>query len=300
MKFSKEKEQSIIQDYLNDKNTVEIAKKWNTYNTSIRRVLKRNNIPIRTCHDVQKTIENPFTLGEEFSEYFLGLLLTDGTITNSKSPEIKLGLKDKEMIEKFKSFLKTNNKIQDTFDKRFNTHLYTIGVRSLETAKWLKTYGQFENKSFACDVFTEITPAILRGIFDGDGYWHTTNKGNTISWGICGASLIFLEKIKNYLYLHNIVSYIKKDSRKTLYYLEVFKTIDVLRIANIMYQGASIYLQRKYDKWHLFEETLREKCVKFKESDTPANPEPSLSKRFGKEGAETIIRYLNTHTITSA
>ena len=66
-----------------------------------------------------------------------------------------------------------------------------------------------------------------------------------------------------------------------------------------MYQGASIYLQRKYDKWHLFEETLREKCVKFKESDTPANPEPSLSKRFGKEGAETIIRYLNTHTITS-
>lgn len=67
-----------------------------------------------------------------------------------------------------------------------------------------------------------------------------------------------------------------------------------------MYQGASIYLQRKYDKWHLFEETLREKCVKFKESGAPANPEPSLSKRFGKEGAETIIRYLNTHTITSA
>ena len=62
----------------------------------------------------------------------------------------------------------------------------------------------------------------------------------------------------------------------------------------------SIYLQSKYDKWHLFEETLREKCVKFKESDTPANPEPSLSKRLGKEGAETIIRYLNTHTITSA
>ena len=300
MKFSKEKEQSIIQDYLNGKNTVEIAKKWNTYNTSIRRVLKRNNIPIRTCHDVQKTIENPFTLGEEFSEYFLGLLLTDGTITNSKSPEIKLGLKDNQMIEKFKSFLKTNNKIQDTFDKRFNTHLYTIGVRSLETAKWLKTYGQFENKSFACDIFTEITPAILRGIFDGDGYWHITNKGNTISWGICGASLIFLEKIKNYLYSHNIVSYIKKDKRKILYYLEVYKTIDILRIANIMYQGASIYLQRKYDKWHLFEETLREKCVKFKEGDTPANPEPSLSKRFGKEGAETIIRYLNTHTITSA
>ena len=61
-----------------------------------------------------------------------------------------------------------------------------------------------------------------------------------------------------------------------------------------MYQGASIYLQRKYDKWHLFEETLREKCVKFKEGVASPNPEPSLYKRFTKEGAETRIRYLNT------
>jgi len=43
----------------------------------------------------------------------------------------------------------------------------------------------------------------------------------------------------------------------------------------LMYKRASIFLIRKYDKWHLFEETLREKFPKFKEGETLSNPEPS-------------------------
>lgn len=61
-----------------------------------------------------------------------------------------------------------------------------------------------------------------------------------------------------------------------------------------MYSEAHISLKRKYDEGHLFVETLREKCVKFKEGAASPNPEPSLSKRFTKKGAETIIHYLNT------
>lgn len=48
---------------------------------------------------------------------------------------------------------------------------------------------------------------------------------------------------------------------------------------------------------HSFVETLKNKCVKFKESkDT--NPEPNLYKMYTKEGAETIIHYLNTNFST--
>lgn len=43
-KFSIEKERDIIQKYKSGKNTIEIAKIYNTYNTSIRRVLLRNGI----------------------------------------------------------------------------------------------------------------------------------------------------------------------------------------------------------------------------------------------------------------
>lgn len=115
MKFSTEKEQSIIKDYLNGLNTVEIANKWNTYNTSIRRVLLRNHITPRTGKEVNTRVkECPFKLKDEKSEYFLGLLLTDGSISHRKDSNsvcVSLGLKDKEMVEYFRDFVCPSNKV---------------------------------------------------------------------------------------------------------------------------------------------------------------------------------------------
>ena len=115
MRFSREKEQSIISDYQSGLNTVEIAKKWNTYNTSIRRVLLRYGITPRTGKEVNSRVkENPFKLEDEKSEYFLGLLLTDGCVNHRKDTNsvcISLGLKDKEMVEKFRDFACPRNKV---------------------------------------------------------------------------------------------------------------------------------------------------------------------------------------------
>lgn len=71
-----------------------------------------------------------------------------------------------------------------------------------------------------------------------------------------------------------------------------------------MYKEAHISLVRKYERWHLFEETLREKFSKFREGAASFNPEPSHNKldkpynkengRFIMEGAETIMELLNT------
>lgn len=70
-----------------------------------------------------------------------------------------------------------------------------------------------------------------------------------------------------------------------------------------MYDKAHISLMRKYEKWHLFEETLRDKFSKFKEGVAFPNPEPSYNVncnlidnkngRYIMEGAETIMRLLN-------
>lgn len=195
-----------------------------------------------------------------------------------------------------RDFACPRNKVSTVLQKAYNTYVFATSVRSDIIAEWLEQQGNFHNKSYECDVYIPLTPHILRGIFDGDGYWHVTNKGNTMSWGICGKSLIFLEKIQNYLLSLGIKSYLNKRNRPNnnyLYYLEVYKLADVVKLANLMYEEAHISLIRKYDKWHLFEETLREKCVKFKEGVAFPNPEPSLCKRFTKEGAETIIHCLN-------
>lgn len=310
MKFSNEKEQQFIKEYLAGANTVEIAKKYDTYNTSVRRVLIRNGVTLRGNKEAHTVIkENPFKDNDEFSEYFLGLLLTDGCVQHRKesnSVSTTLSLKDYALVEQFKNFINPRATVSKVLQKKFNTYMYTASFRNDSIANWLESRGNFKNKSYKCDIYVPLTWHILRGIFDGDGYWHSSNKGHTMSWGVCGKSKIFLIKIKNFLESCNIKSYLThkcKGRQHDLYYLEVFKVCDTVRIAYLMYNDAHIYLKRKYETRHLFEETLREKFSKFKESVASANPEPShnsvnhlINMRNGRyimEGAETIMRYLN-------
>lgn len=54
-KFGEEKEKEIIRLYTEEnKSTLEIANIFETYNTSIRRVLERNNVKIRSCSEAQR------------------------------------------------------------------------------------------------------------------------------------------------------------------------------------------------------------------------------------------------------
>lgn len=304
MKFSKEKEESIIKDYLQGYNTVEIANKWNTYNTSIRRVLIRNGIKLRNNVEAHSSIQEcPFKDNDEYSEYFLGLLLTDGCISRrtKKSATIYLSLKDKELMEEFQHFICPSNKLSKILQKKFDTYMYQSSTRSKLIADWLDRKGNFHNKSYDCDIYVPLTPHILRGIFDGDGYCMTRNNGSTFCYGICGKSKIFLEKIQQYLITQNIT--FNLYFRHNLYYLEGTKTVEVIKFYNLIYKEAHIYLMRKYVKGHLFLETLREKFPKFKEGVASPNPEPSRNKnnylinknngQFIMEGAETIMELLN-------
>lgn len=308
MKFEKEKEDSIVKDYLDGLNTVEIAKKWNTYNTSIRRVLLRRGVKIRSNKEVSTTHPNPFKDNDEYSEYFLGLLLTDGYIFRSKthnSQSVTLSLKDEELVEKFRDFVCPKNKVIKVLQKKYGTYMYSASIRNSEIVSWLDSKGNFVNKSYDCDIYIPITPHILRGIFDGDGYWHKANNGNTLNWGVCGKSKKFLIKIQEYLQSNDISSTLRISKRDLgdMYYLEIYKQIDVAKVANLMYKDASIYLERKYSIGYLFGETLREKLSKFRERESNSNPEPSFNKsnklidktngRFILEGAETIMTHLS-------
>lgn len=280
-KFSTQKEESIISDYLKGLNTIEIAKKWNTYNTSIRRVLIRNNIVLRSASEAhRKALYNPFKIGDEKSEYFLGLLLTDGCLAkHGNNLQLSLYLKDKEMVELFRDFVCPTNKVRSYYYKESDSTIYSTCVTHPDITNWLCDNGNFQNKSLKCDIFTPLTWNILRGIFDGDGYWHVTNKGKTITFGICGCSKIFIYKIQQFLYENGFSPIIRKDSRNrehTLYYVECHKIAEVSEIAYKIYNKSTIYLKRKFETWHSFEETHKNKILKFRERAGFSNPEPNL------------------------
>lgn len=92
-------EQEIVEKYNNGQNTLSLAKELKTYNTTIRRILLRNNVKIRSYSEAQCKVKyNPFSL--EKSQYWLGLLATDGCITNGRII-LDLHERDKEILDKY-------------------------------------------------------------------------------------------------------------------------------------------------------------------------------------------------------
>lgn len=100
-RFSIEKEAEIIKLYTEGRHTNEIAKMYNTFNTSIRRVLLRNNIVIRSYGVAQRRVNLEDISSKEGTpdfDYFLGLLATDGCITGDRIV-LDFSEENKELLE---------------------------------------------------------------------------------------------------------------------------------------------------------------------------------------------------------
>lgn len=120
-RYSFEKEQEILKLYKMGMSQKDLGIKYNTSNTAIRRVLLRYNIIPRRIDKVRRYCKhNPFKSykkHDEYTEYFLGLLLTDGCIykksKTSKVPEINLSLTgaDGYIIEIFRDWASSNKKV---------------------------------------------------------------------------------------------------------------------------------------------------------------------------------------------
>jgi len=239
MKVKAYNENEIIEWYLNGLNTKEIANKLGTYNTTIRRILLRNNIKIRTKLDMARRYSRINIFEEVLSKeeyYFLGLLITDGCIHNDR---ITLGLKESDMsiLERFAKFLGDNVKVNHYFHKKHAINQFEVKVRNKIVCNNLKKLANFTNKSSDLELYIPLNFNILRGIIDGDG--STLNQYIKIF----GMSLVFLNQIKSFLLEYNIESYITRN--KTCYQLSVYKQKDVLFLYDKLYYDTDLFLERK-------------------------------------------------------
>lgn len=260
-RFDKQKELSILEDYKTGKTTVEIAQKWNTYNTSIRRVLLRYSIIPRTTQRVNRLCKhNPFKKSDEMSDYFLGLLLTDGCImAKSKSSSnyvINLSLSeiDGYMVEAFRDWASPKTKVSKTLQKINGSYMYSVNIMNEEAVEWLRRKGNFYRKSYECKIYIPLNWNILRGIFDGDGGFRRTNESG-IGFFICGKSEVFIRQIEKFLIKEGFSP--KVTLQHSLYYVSIYRLKEVENIGLKLYKNAHIFLNRKYDKWLAFYESRR-------------------------------------------
>lgn len=263
-KFDSTKEEMIIKYYKKGMSQKEIASLFGTYNTSIRRVLLRKGI-IPKGNDIRQRLckHNPFKNNDEYSEYFLGLLLTDGSISKEKSSSRNYGInlslseEDSYIVEAFRNWASPKSKLSRIYQKINGSYMYSTTITNIEMEEWLRRKGNFIRKSYECKIYTPITWNILRGIFDGDGGFSISGKH--LNFFICGASKVFINQIAVFLKKNNITPHLREDKKRRvpLYYVEVYKINEVIKLGELMYNNAHIFIKRKYEKWLAFYESKR-------------------------------------------
>lgn len=287
-KFDPDKEREIVRLYVEErKNTVEIANIYNTYNTSIRRVLLRNNIKLRTTGEVLRNVELTDISSKEGTEdfdYFLGLLATDGCVTGN-AIVLDFSEANKELLNYWNEFLENKCNITCSIHKVFKVPQYRISFKNSEIVNYLSSFGIVPRKTFNLKL-KYINWNVLRGIIDGDGCVSFTNNGNTIRLSITSACKDFLVQIQEFLQKEGFKSFIRESDRNKnpVFDLSIYRTSDLLEIYKHLYNNAHYFLKRKKEKFGpILEKSNIKHSVNSVNENEHSKTEPSLLLK----GAET-------------
>ncbi len=194
--------------------------------------------------------------------YVLGLIYTDGNITNSsvKMGRLTFAQKEKELLEKFLNLIGSNSKIlYRRREKYVNTtagEVYYFHINSDIVYKQLLELGLTPNKSLSMTlpkIPEDYVSHFIRGCWDGDGTVYIEKRnGNLKTSFVCG-SLEFITVLKEHLRkqgLSDATLYEDKRSKKgnVSYYFR-YGTKDSIKLFHYLYDDIpeSQYLKRKYE-----------------------------------------------------
>lgn len=201
-------------------------------------------------------------MGEEVS-YWYGFIAADGWISKNEASNagvvgIELSSRDREHLRKFNKSIHGNYKIIDRERKcKISTkpdnvvEMSCIRIFSMEMYKDLVSHGITESKTrdflFPNFMSDKDMRHFIRGYFDGDGCIYERRNGS-MRCDFASVNKAFLLDLKEYiLNVLGIVSFVYEDG--VGFRLAIYKYDDVLKFLKYMYDEASIYLTRKYNKY---------------------------------------------------
>lgn len=186
-------------------------------------------------------------IDSEEKAYWLGFLYADGYVDPERG-ELILGLadKDKEHIVKFQNFLETNAPYKDKINNQNKPYRF-FRLYDQKICLDLEKQGLYRKKSLTLTPQMQMSNELLihwsRGLFDGDGsIYPQKNSVNSIRYRI---NLVGTEDILNYVM--NLWQINKKlDRNRSVPKFVVSGKREVNKILHMLYDDASIYLDRKY------------------------------------------------------
>lgn len=235
-RYNEKLEQQIVTLYLTGLTAKDVALKLGLkYNTSVRRVLIRYNIPLKSSGDILRKVHgNP--LYE--NSYWLGVLATDGNIYKSR---IKLAVqdKDKEWLQKYASITGANLLKEPK-------NCWAVSFKSPIVSEYLESKGITPNKSLTIKYKGVFNWDFVRGCIDGDG---CMAKATPFSIKLFSASIIFINQVREFLLSEGIWCPEPKIVSGRTYGLSINRTEDVLVMYSKLYYKKEIdCLERKRSK----------------------------------------------------
>ena len=190
----------------------------------------------------------------EDKAYFLGFIYADGCICKASKKQytfaLKLAEQDKYILDTFKHYLKSNSIIIKTL-RNDGQNQFRLSVYNQTFIKNLMNQGVNEKKTFNCifpkNISCHLIHHFMRGYFDGDGSILVKKPCFSVIGTkefICAYKDILLERCVDLMPKFTITE--KPDTYYIISKKGVYNTIS---IRDFLYKDATIYLQRKYDRF---------------------------------------------------
>lgn len=264
--LSDEVKNNIISMYNNGKSIREINRITNVNRIDISTLLKQNNLIVnKRKYTLNESIFE--SIDSEEKAYWLGFLCADGSVCDGVL-DLTLKESDREHIVKFNKFLESDSEIKTYKRKcKISTNpdkeliYYGVKVASKKLCNDLIKQGCVPRKSlilkFPHHLNNELKIHFIRGIFDGDGCVHIdTSKTPSITFIVNGAYDL-IDGINKFL---NINGNLRKEGK--IYRLQCKGNIKAMRIFDLMYDNATVFLDRKYHIYRQFKCRLNSNPLK--------------------------------------
>lgn len=195
--------------------------------------------------------------------YILGFLYADGChVTNKDTVTLALQEGDRKILEDIKQEIQTNKPLQyvqpKTSELCNSKGQYKLSITNKHMAQALEQAGLVPRKSLVLTFPTwldkELYSHFIRGYLDGDGciYLNTSTLRCRVSfisaYNFCNTVTEILMDVLG------IKSHLRhtRNASDTCYTVEINKTTDIYKFLDWIYDGADLYLERKYQKYQQF------------------------------------------------
>lgn len=195
----------------------------------------------------------------EEKAYWLGFIYADGYLTsNTNAIGIELDAKDKEHLEKFKNAIQAELNVKiyhknSTYGPQTNCRfmIHSKHMHSILLSHYKSVHKTFEGEFPKID--KELERHLIRGFFDGDGSLTYSQKKDYSKY-LATPSVGFIGTKETLEYIENITHMSWHWSKRMKNNTNNFQICcgnvsQVLSFLHYMYDDATIYLDRKYERF---------------------------------------------------